>query len=189
MLDLLHQLRFRRVLSDQKQIRVQLEQIIAMLEDPERLQRVVPGCSAWSVHQHLEHLALATDVMITRIEQALGPEGKPGNTGPRPVGRLVLAVGRIPRRKANAPSVTMPCNVSTDELRSLCERIRSRIELLQPEAGVISRCGNRTPHPILGPFTPSEWLRFISIHQRHHLGIISEILAANVTAPVSAGQK
>jgi hypothetical protein len=154
----------------------QLEELGRLAASEVRLRKITPA-SAWSVLQHVEHLVLASDVMIARIEESLRlPTDEHKTTGkPRPIGRIVLALGKIPRGRSQAPSFTVPEGAGVDELRNRVRDLQERVDQLAPRLDDVLVSRHRSSHPILGDFTPSQWLRFLDIHLQHHLNIIQDI--------------
>ncbi|MGI8906708.1 MAG: DinB family protein [Candidatus Sumerlaeaceae bacterium] len=161
---------------------LQLEELCAIASDESRL-RTTARSSQWSVQQHIEHLALAGEVMLTRIESSVGlpPEQQVTKGKLKPIGRLILTLHRIPRGKGKAPDFTLPRGTQTELLRQRLERLKTRIDGVASRLDDVKVSKHRTTHPVLGDFTPSQWLRFLKIHQKHHLDIIQEIEKARYT--------
>lgn len=130
--------------------------------------------SHWSVGQHIDH-ALKVDAHILGVlhRSPLKPEPVPP---PSLIGRLILLTGRIPRGKGRAPDFTVPDIEDYVALRGrVAEAARGYAEL-EPHLALIATDRRRFAHPILGGFTRAQWLRFASIHHRHHAAIIADIL-------------
>lgn len=49
-------------------------------------------------------------------------------------------------------------------------------ERLAPHLGELEKSRTTSRHPLLGNFTAVRWLRFLSIHHRHHEKIMRDIL-------------
>lgn len=131
--------------------------------------------SGWNVGEHLEHTALTMAAMNGRLLEALDAEHNT-RAGPTWAGRVVLLTGFIPRGRGKAPQVTLPPDNPTPEriVRNLSEA-RKKLAELERNLAEIEIATGRSAHPVLGQFSPAEWLRFIDIHNRHHLKIIREI--------------
>ena len=95
--------------------------------------------------------------------------------GPTLVGRLVLASGRIPRGRAEAPERTVPAGLELGEVRDGLERARARFLGLQSKLPALAASRSTFRHPILGNLRPRQWLRFIQVHHDHHRRIIDDI--------------
>ncbi|MEM7163816.1 MAG: DinB family protein [Planctomycetota bacterium] len=137
---------------------------------------VRPEVSAWSVAQHVDHIATAT-LLNLRAVAKLHQDPAVGNNEPsiKAVGWAVLVSGRIPSG-ASAPDSVLPqpapaATDLTDTLAS-CEEL---IATLRPHTSQLDTIKRRIPHPILGGFTPRQWLRFALIHSHHHTQITQRI--------------
>jgi hypothetical protein len=147
--------------------------------EPEAWGDRAPDVSGWSVAQHVDHLAVANLSCLRAAVLLLeGEDERIVSTGsPTMAGRKVLTLGRIPRGRAQAPDGTEPApdpaleevRVRLDEGRILFERLRA-----DPEA--VASAPGRIPHPLLGPFTAAQWVRFTAVHVRHHLAIVGDVL-------------
>ncbi len=130
-----------------------------------------PAVSEWSIGMHVHHCCLA---MIGICQSLIA------STPPTPRSRfslvtaLVFSSGRIPRGRGRSPDVVLPRqDVSPEELWTLLdqsERMMTGLRDLDPKAWF--------KHFAFGVLDRDKTLRFISIHNRHHLRIISDIRAA-----------
>lgn len=146
-----------------------LSEYLRLLGEPDASE---PGVSGWSVHEHVEHVAVATDYFLTFMDRLSKGEGTAGGR-PRLVGRILLRTGFIPRGKGKAPDFAMP--TGRGDVRMLLEQARDRFAVL----GTLPKGGHRLPHPFLGAFSARQWARFAEVHTRHHLKIIRDILSAS----------
>lgn len=93
---------------------------------------------------------------------------------PSLVGSVVLTFGRIPRGRAKAPDFAAPDpGITETELIALLDESE---RLLAAIPGLNRRAWFR--HFILGVLTRDRAVRFVRIHNRHHLRIIEDIVAA-----------
>ena len=87
---------------------------------------------------------------------------------------FVFLTGRIPRGRGQAPRVTVPQNTCSEanllELLDRSEELLLQAQSLGPDA-----CFQ---HPVFGVMNKNQTLRFLRIHNTHHLLIIKDILAA-----------
>jgi hypothetical protein len=140
--------------------------------------RSVPGISAWSVAQHLDHLARAQRGCVAAAEHILAR--KPGTDlegRPTEQGLEILRSGRIPRGMGEAPERARPAEQpDRNEIRRLLQDAQRGAAAIEARAAELPRATGRVSHHDLGPFSALEWLRFAEIHNRHHLAIIAELL-------------
>ena len=129
-----------------------------------------PAVSEWSIGMHVHHCCLA----MVRICQSLVV-----STPPPPRSRfsfrttLVFSSGRIPRGRGRSPDAVLPRqDISPAELLTLldeAERILTEARDLDPKTWF--------RHFAFGVLDRNKTLRFIRIHNRHHLRIISDIVS------------
>jgi len=131
----------------------------------------VAAVSQWSVGMQIHHCCLA----MTGICQSL-IDSKP----PPPPARwsLVTSVvffsGRIPRGRGKAPEVALPKqDISKNEIVSLLDRS----EQLLAEASELDP-KKWFNHFAFGILDRDKSLKLLRIHNRHHLRIIADIVAA-----------
>jgi hypothetical protein len=85
---------------------------------------------------------------------------------------MVLRSGTIPRGAAQAPDVAIPTrDVGSRILEETLSKSEARMERLPP---VDDRCWYR--HFALGVLTKRDAVRFMSVHNAHHLEIVADIL-------------
>ncbi len=132
---------------------------------------VATDVSAWSVGMHVHHCGRA----MSQICDALGaskPPPPPSKIGLVP--SMILRAGRIPRGKGKASASILPReDVTPVELGALlddCERKLADAVRLDQQAWF--------RHPVFGTLDRDGALRFVGIHNRHHVRIIEDILAA-----------
>ncbi len=138
----------------------------------ERLQRVTPALSGWSVSSHLDHTLKVTALIANSIAGAQEIEG-PGNSW---LGKAVLFFGYIPRGKAKSPAAVVGSQCSHAELRALLVSTAAQLEGLAGSP-ILAKSVRLVRHPRFGVLTPAEGLRFAAVHTHHHLKIAREILA------------
>jgi hypothetical protein len=158
-----------------------IHQIDDLLADVSRLAELPPdelhfsraSVSGWSVAQQLDHILKVCSAMLKGML-------RPGDAPPGGInmtGRLILLVGRIPRGRGKAPERLRGVDASPEELAaSLAETRRLLAEVRAESFGPANNPIVR--HPYFGGLTPSQTLRTIVVHTRHHLRIAREIIAA-----------
>ena len=134
--------------------------------------RVAPAVSAWPVGQHLDHVLRAQ----AGIDALLGGSA-PAQAAPHAtlLGRILLAVGWIPRGRGRAPATTLPQPVAALALQAGLAAALTRQAALTPHLPAIATDPSRAAHPAFGGLTRAQWLRFASIHVHHHLRIVRDI--------------
>jgi hypothetical protein len=157
---------------------VAIQRLLA--RDPEVLDRKAPHVSGWSAAQHLAHLALANELVVRNLRSLLKGEGplvvEEGVTPPDAL--AVLQSGRFPRGAAQAPRMVRPPEeVRRDYLGEWIAQGLEEFAELAARSDAILAAPRFIPHQVLGPLTAARWVRFASMHTRHHLDIAREVLA------------
>ena len=153
-------------------IRVQLNDMRRLADGPEQHIFATSMLSAWTPSEHLDHLVKVSASIVNRLLQLDAPRVD------RPVsalGRIILAVGRIPRGRGNAPERLRGARVTPAELHAGLTKLEGKLdELTDPH--LTDTRGPIVPHPRFGGLCPSQALRFAAVHNDHHLRIIADIL-------------
>jgi hypothetical protein len=135
----------------------------------------------WCIAEILEHLYLTYTGTTKGLSRVFASDKTPGNV-PTLRQRLrafaVTGVGYFPTG-VKSPPVAMPRGLPAEKAVS---EIASKIA----EMGeMMSRCetkfGSQTKvldHPVLGPFSVSQWRKFHLVHGRHHLKQIRQLREA-----------
>jgi hypothetical protein len=125
----------------------------------------------WSVAEIVEHLDRTYTGTTKGFERCL-QSGTPRASAPTLKSRmrvfLVVTLGYFPRG-IEAPAHVVPTGRVL--LPELLQRVGAHLESLDVAAAAAkSRFGTGPvmDHPILGPFTVDQWLRFHRIHTTHH---------------------
>ncbi len=127
--------------------------------------------SRWSVGMHVQHCCLA---MIGVCEALLASSPPPPRRSFSPLTELILLTGRIPRGRAKAPEQAEPREaVSPGELASLIDRSEKLLA-----AARLAPSGSWFRHFALGVLDRNRSLKFIRIHNAHHLRITRDIRAS-----------
>ena len=89
--------------------------------------------------------------------------------------RLVFLTGIIPRGRAKCPKAVIPTDQATEPgLRELLAEAG-----LSAQKAAESNCDCWWKHFALGVMKRDEALKFVEIHNKHHLKIISDILSSD----------
>ena len=155
-----------------ERMRSQLAELRRLADGPERDLFAESRISAWTPAEHVDHLVKVTASIVNRILQ-LDAERV---TAPlRPIGLVILAVGRIPRGRGKSPERLRGARVTASELHAGLTRLEGKLDELSAAHLADSR-GPIVPHPRFGGLQPSQALRFAAVHLDHHLRIIADIL-------------
>ena len=153
-------------------VRAQIERMRALARSP-KLSMLRERVSAWSPAEHLDHLAKVTESVVLVLGD---PDAPPRRRGINLVGRVVLLVGWIPRGIGKTPERLSGTRASADEIEAALARVSAAFDALP-----FDRLGtSRVPvvrHPRFGGLTPPQALRFLAVHNAHHLKIVDDILA------------
>ncbi len=136
------------------------------------------GISAWSIAEHLDHLALANRAITQGIEGMLAAPDQDEGGDLNLIGRTVLLTGWIPRGKGQAPDFTRPRGALPADLRVELAEIQADVAGLEGRLSTVAAARGRRAHPAFGGLRPLQWLRFVGIHNRHHLKIMRDIQSA-----------
>lgn len=125
--------------------------------------------SSWSVGDHIEHACLAAGGLAVALCSGRSPAFSGGQSDWK---EHVLIEGTIPRGTIKAPAAAQPkTGLTAAQLHTMVRKTRERLVKASEVDSV--RTAN---HPILGPMTRDEVLRFVEVHTRHHREIIADIL-------------
>jgi hypothetical protein len=165
----------------------QIARMRALAAGPEdELLATLPEVSGWSPAQHLEHLAITGLQVLQAIDRLRSAEGSgdgaTGRRGPNLSGWLVVTLGHIPRGRAWERPEWSPERGDPERARAGLETLAGRLAALEPELPALAAARGTVPHPLLGGFTAARWVRFLGIHQAHHLAIVDDVRRAAARA-------
>jgi hypothetical protein len=126
--------------------------------------------SGWSVGMHVHHCGLAMSAIAGSLIECDEParSRKPG-----PNASMILNAGSIPRGVAQAPDIAIPTrDVTGRVLEETLGESEARLDRLPP---VSDGCWFR--HFALGVLAKHDAVRFMSVHNAHHLKIVADILS------------
>ncbi|HVE71043.1 MAG TPA: DinB family protein [Thermoanaerobaculia bacterium] len=156
-------------MAELARIRGQMDRVRALCDD-QRLFQINERVSGWSPAAHADHLLKVTKSIIDRL-----PSDEACPRGISFVGRCVLGLGWIPRGIGKAPERLAGKQCTLEELQSRWERVSAALESVDTAAVDGARIRN-VPHPRFGGLTPAQALRFVTVHNEHHLKIVGDIL-------------
>lgn len=126
-----------------------------------------PQVSGGSVGWHLSHVLLVAKLMLQKLNASDPLEYAPDINLYR---SWYLFTGSLPRGKAKAPKSVNP--EMFDELPSAEKLLAEVEELLKHDV----HPKQYVKHPYFGMLNRNLTYRFLSIHTKHHLKIVNEIL-------------
>jgi len=133
----------------------------------------IPRVSKWSCHQHVDHM---TKVMKVSLSNLLEGE-RLSHQKPKPNLKAwyVLITGSIPRGRVQAPEIVMPDTSSAETLLEELRQLEELVERLATKDKDKEFKKRTMRHPALGILGAPHWVRFLKIHNDHHLRIIREL--------------
>jgi hypothetical protein len=171
--------RIGRIARAHSQLLIELDATCRLAGDPAKAARRADGVSAWTVQQHLEHLLLADTAIVGGLVGAGEGSAKPDTSGrPTWAGYLVLWRRSIPRGRGRSPEIAIPRGLELNEVAAGLNDVKGKFEALETTLPKLAATRSTRPHPILGHFTPLQWMEFTHIHHVHHGRIIDDILAS-----------
>jgi hypothetical protein len=163
----------------------QADLLVALAAAPEEgLWRVAEEVSGWSVAQHLEHLMLADHAVLDRLDELLAGAGAGGANGTGSAGainvsgRLVLFFNYIPRGSARATTPIQPKSTSVAPIRAGVAEVRRRLGGLGDRLGGLRLARGTARHLRFGGLDARQWVRFLEVHNHHHLKIVRDVQRA-----------
>lgn len=153
----------------------QVQEVVAGLGN-EQMLRHPPG--KWCAAEILEHLYLTYTGSIKAFQRVLASDkplaGKPTWKN-RAQALIVVGFGYMPNGR-EAPSQARPRGVPADTVsQNIAAEIVKMDDLITQCEQRFGRSVRVLDHPILGPFTTSQWRKFHLVHGQHHLEQIRKL--------------
>jgi hypothetical protein len=150
-----------------------------MLLGEPQISRKNPTISSWSISQHIHHSLLVAAGIFEILGEMIEEGDKPAKPTPKGTSLLaypVLVFGYIPRGKGRSPAQFLaPEGVKADEIVQLNAAVVGMLEDLEVNGDRLTTVPGKRAHPVLGALSASEWLRFLVIHNGHHMKIIRQL--------------
>ena len=128
-----------------------------------------PKVSNSTVGWQIDHCLLVINGIIGQIEISDPLKYQPKWTFPK---FMVFTTGKIPRGKAKAPKVVVPIQVATQE-ELLAKLAAAKNNVLKLDTFSENQFFN---HPFFKDLNVKQTKKFLTIHTKHHLKIIQDIL-------------
>jgi len=132
---------------------------------------VAPDVSKWSVGMHVQHCCLATIAVCDSLVASVPPVPRSSFSL---VTSAIFLTGRIPRGKGKSPEQAIPRDeIWTNELEGLQLDAERRLDAARQASP-----DQWFRHFAFGVLDRDRTLKFIGIHNRHHVRIVQDILRA-----------
>ena len=128
-----------------------------------------PTVSAANIGWHVEHSLMVFVTIVTALENS-DPALYKGSFNMNKF--LVYALNKIPRGRGKAPKVVQPPGESMPE--NVVPQVEKAIAKIKVLEGL--QKNHHFPHPYFGKLNLKETIKFLTIHTKHHLKIIDDIL-------------
>ena len=112
-------------------------------------------------------------------QAALGTK-RENHGGPTRIGRVVLALGTIPRGKGKAPESAQPTGLAVEDIGDRLNRVHQMANDLVDMMPQLQESPARMRHHVFGHLSTYQWVRLGHIHHRHHRKIVEDILKVPV---------
>jgi hypothetical protein len=147
-----------------------------------------PAEGKWSVAQILEHLSATFRTSVTALRKALDtgqPQAGRGSFVKWLSTRVVADLGYFPSGRP-APNFSLPKGAPPAQV---AREIRDNLVAMDGVLADLERkfgAGVKlADHPVLGPFTVTEWRKFHYRHTHHHM---KQVIALRGRLPAASGQ-
>lgn len=124
-----------------------------------------------NVGWHIEHILLVVNKIIEDAEKS-NPLNYKSKFSLLKI--LIFATNKIPRGKAKVPEVVAPIKYDEITLQEHLNITKSKIQDLE-----MMDSNKYFNHPFFGNLKLQKTIKFIEIHNNHHLKIINDILKEN----------
>lgn len=127
-----------------------------------------PVISASTVGWHMQHSLLTINAIIAALQKSQPVHFKKRFSFAR---FIVLSFKTIPRGRAKAPSIVVPQKIDEATLVSCLQETTINLAMLDQLP-----VNSYFTHPYFGDLKLKQAILFLSIHTRHHLKIINDII-------------
>ncbi len=148
-----------------------------------------PAEGKWSISQILEHLSLTFSTTCTVLHRVLDgnrPTATAGTFVKWLSTRVVTDLGYFPKGRP-APAFAMPKKTApgqiADEIRTNLIEMDALLSDAERRFGTNVKLAD---HPVLGPFTVTEWRKFHFRHSHHHAKQVLRLRQQQVSEKRSA---
>jgi len=132
----------------------------------------------WCIAEILEHLYLTYTGTTKGFSRLLASDKAQGNVptlGQRVRAFVVTGVGYFPNG-VKSPPVALPRGLPSETaISEIIAKIAEMDEIMSKCAARFGADTKVLDHPVLGPFSVSQWRKFHLVHGRHHLRQIRQL--------------
>jgi hypothetical protein len=126
----------------------------------------------WSAAGFAEHLATAERGILIRLKKALGEAAATSEALAETAGKTELILNHVPAaaRAAESPEMLRPSERYGDWPGPYDAFLAARASLIEfaRQTDPAALASIVSPHPMLGPFTGTQWLYFCGAHLERH---------------------
>ena len=141
-----------------------------------KLYASAPRVSGWTTAQQIHHAVMVNNQILGQLVALCEGDTLPEEGQISMVGRLVLALGRIPRGRGRSPKPFIPVEQpGREQLAVILQEMETNAQALEAHLDRIPAVQGRFKHPVFGYLDALQWLRFARIHAHHHLAIIRDV--------------
>jgi hypothetical protein len=134
-----------------------------------KFERFNNAISKGTVGWHIEHVLLTINGITNALSKSNPLEYEWKFSFPK---LIVFTINKIPRGRAKAPQVVQPkANLTMEHLTNHFLNVKENIKALQSLS-----TNHYFNHPYFGNLKLEQTNKFLSIHTKHHLAIIKDIL-------------
>ncbi len=150
-----------------------MDKLLLLIEELESMvlqrDKVNINVSGVNVGWHIEHTLMVTVLIIDELLKSDPAKYKWRFNLKR---LFVFSINKIPRGSAKAPKIVQPLEKRNKE------RLMKYIEIAKEKISKLSdlKANSHIKHPNLGILNYRQAVKFMSIHTRHHLKIIEDII-------------
>ena len=166
------------LLATHARVVAQVRRMAEMAEESWSLDVRAEKVSHWSVGEQIEHLAMSDLQVLGLLPKLLERPDRDAARRAHPVGRLMLALNWIPRGVGKAPEFARPEGLDAARLREQLAELLGALANLGDHLGELAGARGRFSHPRFGWLDLGQWLRFLEVHNHHHLKIVDDIRRA-----------
>lgn len=174
--------------ADIAKMESQWDAVEAQLADAQHIKIRAGKVSNWSVGQQCLHILKVANLIGSQVPGLLEGKSAEGGPAPSPMKAGVLAQG-FPRGVAQAPAgLGVHYQPGLAEIQAELEKTRALWKSITDRRAEVASATASFPHPVLGPMSAAEWVRFTTVHTAHHLAIVDDILedaAARAAQPAA----
>ena len=129
-----------------------------------------PPQGGWSYAEVYSHILQSNLASLIAVEKCINGTSQIDDKRLGWLAWLIFLTGKFPPFKFKVPKEleSIMANISKEEARNLLIKLKNRVDQLAPAISKSSTF-SKVKHPRLGLLNAKQWLKFITVHTRHHL--------------------